>query len=152
MKYISRLTALLLALMMIVSNASALTVYDLTQGTMDALYQTAAEDAYVYQEAGVLGEWIELNPFVADTDMESCTFQWYDESGNPQAATEAPQILRVIYTQEEQRYYCVATDADNNSYKSDTAVNCNRISFCSSHNVINNIIFNGKEIVIVNNN
>jgi len=121
MKYISRFAALLMALMMVVGSAGALTLGDLTEEELAGLYQAAAEN-YSYQEAGVLGEWLELNPFSTLEDKGTYTFRWYDKNDIQQETTEEPYVLRAFFTREEQRYYCVATDTDGNSLYSEVFV------------------------------
>lgn len=122
MKYISKLTALLLAVMLGLSSASALTIDDLTRGTMDALYQAVSEEQYRYCDAGVLGDWIELDAFQNVADKKYYTFQWYDQDGNMLDAADDPCKLRVRNTMTEQQFYCIATDATDNQLKSDIFV------------------------------
>lgn len=125
MKYISRLTALLLALLMLLSSAVAeMSIDDLTQGQLDALYTSTGEDTYLYWEGGVLGDWFELSAFSDVTDKTGYTFQWYDQDGNAVAATSdaAPYTLTITYTLAEQSFYCIATDTDGVEYKSEINV------------------------------
>lgn len=118
MKYISRLTALLLAVMLMVSSAGAMSVDDLTLGTMNMLYESVSEDAYTNLEAGVLGEEYELEAFTDMTNKELYSFQWYDVDGNALPSADNPWCMNATVTMEEQQFYCVATDADNVSLKS----------------------------------
>lgn len=118
MKYISRLTALLLAVMLMVSSAGAMSVDDLTLGTMNMLYESVSEDAYTNLEAGVLGEEYELEAFADMTNKALYSFQWYDVDGNALPSADNPWCMNATVTMEEQQFYCVATDADNVSLKS----------------------------------
>lgn len=123
MKYISRITALLLALMMLTPTfASAITVGTATQSDLDKLYQAASSDETVYINAGLLGDWSELSAFGTLADKELYTFQWYDQSGKMLACYEEPTVVRVANTMEEQEFYCVATDATGNQLTSPTFV------------------------------
>ena len=123
MKYISRITALLLALMMLTPTfASAITVGTATQSDLDKLYQAASSDETVYINAGLLGDWSELSAFGTLADKELYTFQWYDQSGMVLACYEEPTVVRVANTVEEQEFYCVATDATGNQLTSPTFV------------------------------
>ena len=55
MKYISRFAALLMALMLLVGSAGALTLDNLTEDELAGLYQAAAENASVTYMTDVLG-------------------------------------------------------------------------------------------------
>lgn len=125
MKYISRLTALLLALLMLISSAGAeMSLDDLTQGELDALYTSAGEEEYIYWEGDVLGLWLKIDAFAAVTDKDQYTYQWYDQDGNAVAATSEtePYTLLVYYTLTEQQFYCIATDAAGESFHSEINV------------------------------
>lgn len=120
MKYISRLTALLLAMMMIVSDAGALTVNDLTQGTMDAMYTAVSGEQEEMAVTGVLGESETLTSTNATTWAgEGYALQWYavNAEGERTALTgETNDALTVTYLLAEQRFVCVATDSNGNVY------------------------------------
>lgn len=118
MKYISRITALLLALMMLTPTfASALTLDTATQSDLEKLYE-AANSVPEYWTAGLLGDWTGISTFGNLANKDLYTFQWYDEAGNPLDSFEEPTVLRVANTMEEQKFYCVATDATGNQLTS----------------------------------
>ena len=118
MKYISRITALLLVLMMLTpALASALTLDTATQSDLDKLYE-AANSVPEYWDAGLLGDWTGISTFGNLANKDLYTFQWYDEAGNPLDSFEEPTVLRVANTMEEQKFYCVATDATGNQLTS----------------------------------
>lgn len=112
MKYISRITALLLVLMMLTPTfASALTLGTATQGDLDRLYQEATDSGYEYYPTGYLGFWGEVDAFDTLTNKDAYTFQWYDAEGNALQSygEDAPEKLRFVYTMETQYFHCVAT-------------------------------------------
>ena len=112
MKYISRITALLLVLMMLTPTfASALTLGTATQGDLDKLYQEATDSGYEYYPTGYLGIWGEVDAFDTLTNKDAYTFQWYDAEGNALQSygEDAPEKLRFVYTMETQYFHCVAT-------------------------------------------
>ncbi len=110
MKYISRITALLLALMMLTPTfASALTLENATQSDLDIMYQAASEDEYYYVDAGLLGAWTKPVAFANLADKENYTFQWYDAQGNTVDSYEEPWKMCTTNTMAEQRFYCIAT-------------------------------------------
>ena len=125
MKYISRLTALLLALLMLISSAGAeMSIDDLTMGELDALYTSTDEDTYINWDGGVLDDWFELAAFSNVSDKTGYTFQWYDQDGNAVTglSEDEPYKMIVHYTLTEQRFYCLATDGNGNTFKSEVNV------------------------------
>ena len=115
MKYISRITALLLVLVMLTPTfASALTLSTATQGDLDKLYQEASEDTVIYGIPGLLGDWSELSAFGNLAAKDLYSFQWFNEDGEILPCFNDPWVVRVANTMEEQKFYCVATDATGN--------------------------------------
>lgn len=115
MKYISRITALLLVLMMLTPTfASALTLGTATQGDLNKLYQEASEDGVIYLSAGLLGHWSGLSAFGNLAYKDLYRFQWFNEDGQILPCFNDPWVTRVSNTMAEQKFYCVATDATGN--------------------------------------
>ncbi len=119
MKYISRFAALLMALLMVVGNAGAEMPLDgLTQNELNWLYLAAsdAEDMYL---TGVLG----VTESFRSEDAEAWknlgyALQWYLIDTNGERIIlpgETDTSLTVTYTMTEQRFVCVATDAQEDT-------------------------------------
>ena len=121
MKYISRFTALLLALIMLTGNASALTLNDLTEDQMAALYQAVSETSTVTTVTDVLGATVSLLVENGEELAASgTTFQWYEISGEEKTeiAGATAYFWDVVYGLEEKQYQCFFEDADGNDYQS----------------------------------
>lgn len=121
MKYISRFAALLMALMMVVGNAGALTLGDLTEEELAGLYQAAAENASVTYMTDVLGWTTTLSVETGESLAASkTTFQWYEIIDGNRAAIEGATsyTYEVTYTLEEKQYQCLFTDTEKNTYQS----------------------------------
>lgn len=123
MKYISRYLALLLAMTLLWGSAQAeLTLDGLTQGQLDALYASVAEETDAMSVTGVL---YATEPF-SSTETEGWAeqgyaLQWYatDAEGNKTALSgETAEALTVTYTLEEQRFLCAAVDGNGLEYTS----------------------------------
>lgn len=111
MKRISRFTALLLAMMLLMTDALALTLDSLTQDELESLYSIEADEQTVTLDQGVLGEWMTITAFGEVTDRTGYSFVWYDGEGNVQTATaDDPAALDVRVTMQEQKYSCVMTE------------------------------------------
>nr|MBR4279681.1 hypothetical protein [Clostridia bacterium] len=115
MKYISRLTALLLAMMLLAGCAAAeMSLEGLTMNELDWLY-LAASDAEDLRVTDVLGATSPLtSEDAAAWQNLGCTLQWYalDTDGSRQLLPgETGTSLEITYTLAEQRFVCVATDA-----------------------------------------
>lgn len=123
MKYISRLTALLLAMGLLLCHAAgALTLDDLTEDELAGLYQAASEDATVMTLTDVLGWTATLSVADGESRAEAgTTFQWYEIAGEEKTeiAGATAYYLAVTYTLEEKQYQCFYTDAEGNAYRSD---------------------------------
>ena len=127
MKYISRFAALLMALMLLVGSAGALTLDNLTEDELAGLYQAAAENASVTYMTDVLG-WtatpsVENGESLAASGM---TFQWYEIIDGNRAAIEGATsyAYEVTFTLEEKRYQCLFYDEQGNAYQSNVFVVC----------------------------
>lgn len=121
MKYISRFTALLLALIMLTGNASALTLNDLTEDQMAALYQAVSETSTVTAVTDVLGATVSLLVENGEELAASgTTFQWYEISGEEKTeiAGATAYSWDAVYGLEEKQYQCLFEDADGNAYQS----------------------------------
>lgn len=123
MKYISRLTALLLAMGLLLSSAGgALTIDDLTEGDLAGLYQLMAGNPTVTAVQDVLGGAISLGvDNGAALEAAGATFQWYEIAGEEETeiAGATAYSLDVTCTLEERQYQCFFTDAQGNAYQSD---------------------------------
>lgn len=119
MKYISRLTALLLALVMLGGSAGALTLDTLTEDELAGLYHAAAASAEVTTETGVLGMPIELSVKKGE-DLTGFTFQWHEViDGNLMEIEGATaNVFEAVFELEEKQFQCLYTDAQNNAYQS----------------------------------
>lgn len=123
MKYISRLTALLLAMgLLLCSAASALTLDDLTEDQLAGLYQSAAATATVTTRTDVLGWKTALSVENGESlAAAGTTFQWYEIVGEEKTEITGATAysLDVTYTLEEKQYQCFFTDVQGNAYQSD---------------------------------
>ncbi len=105
MKYISRLTALLLAFAFFFPSlvSAQMTVDELTKDGLDALYDAADTSAgQVLMPEGVLGQSITLSAF---ENAFFKNFHWYDADGNEIAS--GSNSLQVSYKLLDQHFYCV---------------------------------------------
>lgn len=123
MKYISRLTALLLAMGLLLCHAAgALTLDDLTEDELAGLYQAASEDATVTTLTDVLGWKATLSVADGESRAEAgTTFQWYEIIDGSQVAIEGATTYahEVTFTLEEKQYQCFYTDEERNEHRSD---------------------------------
>ncbi len=104
MKYISRLTALLLAIMMVLPSVvqAEMAVEDLTLDTLDALYASVDVDPDAKEvEAGVLGATVKLN---ANWALFS-TYTWTNVLTGETLEGDG-RTLEVAYTMQAQSYKC----------------------------------------------
>ena len=116
MKYISRITALLLALMMLTPTfASAITVGTATQSDLDALYEVAANQDGAHLE-GLVGK--ELPMSVSEQNAHD--FQWYQVITNADGSVTEVAIANAttadfvaVYQAETYAYFCQYLDERN---------------------------------------
>lgn len=123
MKYISRLTALLLAMALMITSAGAeLTLDGLTQDQLDALYTAASDETEEMSVTGVLGATEEFTSTDATAWADlGYTLQWYavDAEGTKSILSGLnTDAITVTYTMEAQRFTCIATDGDGLEYAS----------------------------------
>ncbi|MBE5809957.1 MAG: hypothetical protein E7318_03375 [Clostridiales bacterium] len=115
MKYISRITALLLVLMMLTPTfASALTLDNATQSDLDKLYEEAVANLDGVSLDGLIGKTAPL----AVSAQGAYGFQWYQIIANADGSvTEVPLVnetsasYNAVYQAETYAYYCKYLDA-----------------------------------------
>lgn len=117
MKYISRFAALLMALVLLVQSAAALTLDTLTEDQLAGLYQAAAASS-INEITGVLGGTAKLSVEGGEF-LEGYTFQWYEVVGDGRSAVEGADeyACEVKFALEEKQYQCAYTDGEGNLYQ-----------------------------------
>ena len=124
MKYISRITALLLALMMLTPTfASALTLDTATQSDLDIMYQAVA--GYSYLEDS-LGFKTAIHFEGADElAANGYTFQWYeilDDAPDREIVGATNYSYSTEFTLDAKQYYCIYADPNGIEYMSNIFV------------------------------
>lgn len=123
MKYISRLLALLLAMTLLWGSALAeLTLDGLTQGQLDALYASVADETETLSVTGVLA----ATEAISGTEVQGWAaqgyaLQWYtvdDEGARTALNGETADSLTVTYMLEVQQFVCIAVDGTGLEYVS----------------------------------
>ena len=105
MKYYSRLIALLLAVMMFMSNvamAGGMSVGDLTFAELESMHAQLADRRYTYN-GDILGGSCTIEAFKEIIDKTGYTFEWY---GDLPMSIGSGYKLTVEYTLETQTYTC----------------------------------------------
>ena len=129
MKYISRLTALLVALLVLCANIAgaeegSVDSSALTEDQLASWYALTAEGTTVTIDGDVLGWEVTLPGFgsLTEEDLASHSLQWWNAVTSMPIEGETANEMTVTWTMEEQQYYCIATDASGNESKSDIFV------------------------------
>lgn len=124
MKYISRITALLLVLMMLTPTfASALTLENATQSDLDIMYQAVAGYSYLEDSLG-----FKTAIFFEGADKlaaKGYTFQWYEileDAPDREIVGATNYSYPTEFTLDPKQYYCIYADSDGIEYMSNIFV------------------------------
>jgi len=125
---LSRLTALLLAIIMCMSTLASAEGVDVANLTINKLnewdmYAEGIENITINPSPAYYGASFVHEAFASMTDdsqLNECTFQWWDALNGSRLEGETSRYLTITQTYEEQVFHCIATDAAGNEYKRST--------------------------------
>lgn len=129
MKYISRLTALLVALLMLCANFAgaeegSVDSSALTEDQLASWYALTAEGTTVTLDADILGFPFTLTAYgdVTEEVLADYTFQWINALTGEAVEGATTTSLVGTHSLNEQQYYCLATAQDGTTLPYDTFV------------------------------